>query len=133
MIEVLRRDYARELSAWDPGDPGLRAVLCEGMARAAGYRTGVRCRWLMGDFRHLLEVLRGSPIGYPGKYPGRLKTLINFLLPHPGTYHDNFALRDPLPEVGDWLDFALRRVPGEIKKRKAAREELHVQRGYSHS
>src|SRR5207253_3587624 len=31
------------------------------------YRAGVRCRWLLGDFRHLLEVMRGKPAGFPGE------------------------------------------------------------------
>jgi hypothetical protein len=32
----------------------------------------------------------------------------------PGARHDNFMLRDPLPELGDWLDFALRRLPARL-------------------
>ncbi len=79
-------------------------------------RPGVRCRWLLGDFRHLIEVLRGKPRGYPLPFPGRLRTLFRFLLPVPGTYHDNFQWHDPLPEMGDWLDFLLRRVPRVLAK-----------------
>lgn len=69
------------------------------------FRTGVSCRWLLGDFRHLAEVWRGAPPGYPRTYPGRLQTLFSVLTPAPGTFHDNFQLRDPMPEVGDWLSF----------------------------
>jgi predicted ATP-grasp superfamily ATP-dependent carboligase len=72
------------------------------------YHTGVRCRWLLGDFRHLLEVWRGAPAGYPAPYPGRLSTLLAVLTPTPGTYHDLFQWRDPLPELGDWLNFGQR-------------------------
>lgn len=86
------------------------------------YREGVRCRWLLGDFRHLGAVWRGIPRGYSGKYPGRLRTTLDFLTPVPGTYHDNFELRDPLPELGDWLDFFFRRIPAELKKRRSQRE-----------
>ena len=68
------------------------------------YRTGVRCRWFLGDFRHLLEVWRGAPAGYPAPYPGRLSTLLAVLTPTPGTYHDLFQWRDPLPELGDWIN-----------------------------
>jgi predicted ATP-grasp superfamily ATP-dependent carboligase len=96
------------------------------------YRVGVRCRWLLGDFRHLIEVWRGAPRGYPGKYPGRLKTTVSVLMPRAGTYHDNFKISDPLPEIGDWLDFALRRIPAQIKK-KNSRKGLRVERRYSHS
>ncbi|HYM75131.1 MAG TPA: ATP-grasp domain-containing protein [Candidatus Dormibacteraeota bacterium] len=73
------------------------------------YRTGISSRWLLGDFRHLLEVWRGKPEGYPRPYPGRLRTLMAVLTPTPGMFHDNFQWRDPLPEFGDWLNF-LKRV-----------------------
>ena len=75
------------------------------------YRTGVRCRWWLGDFRHLLHVWQGAPRGYPARFPGRLATLGRFLTPHRGTVHDNFEWSDPLPELGDWLHFFARRVP----------------------
>lgn len=68
------------------------------------YRSGVRCRWLLGDARHLVEVWKGSPPGYPGTYPGRMRTLQQVLTPVPGTYHDLFQWRDPGPELGDWLN-----------------------------
>jgi len=67
------------------------------------YRRGVRCRWLAGDLRHLIEVWKGPPIGYPGPYPGRMQTLLDVLTPVPGTYHDLFQWRDPLPELADWV------------------------------
>jgi predicted ATP-grasp superfamily ATP-dependent carboligase len=72
------------------------------------YRAGVRCRWFLGDVRHLSEVWRGAPRGFPGKYPGRLRTLASVLTPVPGTVHDLFTWKDPLPELGDWLDFGRR-------------------------
>jgi predicted ATP-grasp superfamily ATP-dependent carboligase len=75
------------------------------------YQVGVRCRWLLGDFRHLIEVWRGAPTGYPGVFPSRLSTLAAVLKPVRGTYHDNFTWNDPMPELGDWLHFALRKLP----------------------
>lgn len=96
-----------------------------------GYRVGVRCRWFLGDFRHLIEVLRGAPRGYPGRFPSRIRTLGEFLLPVRGMFHDNFRWNDPLPEVGDWLDFFLRRLPAGLKKRTSDSKELHVQSRYS--
>ncbi len=92
-----------------------------------GYRTGVRCRWFLGDFRHLIEVWRGAPAGYPARFPGRLRTLTQFLLPVAGTYHDNFMWRDPLPELGDWLDFFTRRIPAQFKKKSTAEKGVHAQ------
>ncbi|MGB8732938.1 MAG: ATP-grasp domain-containing protein [Candidatus Sulfotelmatobacter sp.] len=69
------------------------------------YKVGLRCRWLVGDFRHLVEVWRGRPPGYPGNFPRRLPTLLAELTPKPGTLHDNFMWQDPLPELGDWIRF----------------------------
>jgi predicted ATP-grasp superfamily ATP-dependent carboligase len=67
------------------------------------YRIGIRCRWLVGDLRHLVGVWRGAPAGFPGEFPKRLQTLLSELTPRPGTFHDNFMWQDPLPELGDWL------------------------------
>jgi predicted ATP-grasp superfamily ATP-dependent carboligase len=72
------------------------------------YREGVRCRWFLGDFRHLVEVWKGAPPGYPRTYPGKLSTLVAEVRPVPGTLHDNFTLDDPLPELGDWMCFVQR-------------------------
>ena len=99
----------------------------------AGYREGVRCRWLLGDFRHLVEVMRGAPRGYAGRFPSRLTALRDFASPARGTYHDNFTLGDPLPELGDWADFLFRRVIRKLAKRAGARKDLNVERRYSHS
>jgi predicted ATP-grasp superfamily ATP-dependent carboligase len=83
------------------------------------YKVGVRCRWLIGDFRHLIEVWKGRPPGYLGFFPGRWSTLLAELTPGPGTFHDNFMLYDPLPELGDWIHFARqilsRDAPQEIQ------------------
>jgi predicted ATP-grasp superfamily ATP-dependent carboligase len=103
------------------------------------YREGVRCRWLLGDCRHLFEVWRGAPAEYPGEYPGRLRTLRDFLIPIRGTFHDNFILRDPLPELGDWLNFVGRKLLPGVKKKSNAKQEattegdLHAQGRRSHS
>ncbi|MCU1304266.1 MAG: hypothetical protein JWQ87_4550 [Candidatus Sulfotelmatobacter sp.] len=85
------------------------------------FKTGVLCRWLLGDCRHLAEVWRGAPPGYPKAYPGRLSTLLAVMTPVPGTFHDNFQWRDPLPELGDWLSF-LERIFEENKKKRRRRE-----------
>lgn len=74
----------------------------------AAARSGVVCRWFLGDFRHAVEVMRGAPEGYPREYPSRWRTMAAVMTPKPGTYHDNFQWRDPLPELGDWLNFVER-------------------------
>jgi predicted ATP-grasp superfamily ATP-dependent carboligase len=90
--------------------PALLAQMAESgdVETQSPARTGVTCRWLLGDFRHLVEVWRGAPIGYPRPYPGRLGTLLAVMTPVPGTFHDNFQWADPLPELGDWLSFMQR-------------------------
>jgi predicted ATP-grasp superfamily ATP-dependent carboligase len=109
--------------------PALLAELAErgDVPVGKGYRMDVRCRWLLGDLRHLIEVWRGAPAGYAGKYPGRLRTTLDFLKPVGGTYHDNFMASDPLPELGDWIDFAFRRVPALFKKRRSHSEMRSVE------
>lgn len=92
------------------------------------YRVGVRCRWFLGDFRHLVEVWRGAPKGYPGVYPSRWRTLAAVLTPVPGTVHDLFSWRDPLPEFADWLHFSQR-----VFKRSGAQKGVHAQGRYSHT
>lgn len=113
--------------------PALSAAMVEhgDVEPRVDYRKGVRCRWLLGDFRHLLEVWRGAPNGFPGLYPKRFGTLMNFMIPVKGTYHDNFMEDDPMPELGDWLDFALRRIPGRLGKKSTVQKDVNVQRGYS--
>ncbi|MGA8538648.1 MAG: ATP-grasp domain-containing protein [Terriglobales bacterium] len=90
--------------------PALLAHMAEhgDVPPAKSYRSGVRCRWFLGDFRHLIEVWKGPPPGYPGPYPGRFRTLASVLTPVRGTVHDMFRWNDPLPELGDWLNFGRR-------------------------
>jgi hypothetical protein len=97
--------------------PAMLAELAEhgDVTPQAPYRVGVRCRWLLGDARHLAAVLAGPPEGYTGVWPKPFATLLEFLRPVPGTHHDNFQLTDPLPEVGDWVDFLGRRVPRRLR------------------
>jgi predicted ATP-grasp superfamily ATP-dependent carboligase len=85
--------------------PALLANMAEkgDIKASSGYSYGVRCRWILGDFRHLMEVLKGPPEGYPGTYPGKFRTLLNVFTPVPGTCHDLFQWSDPLPELGDWI------------------------------
>lgn len=100
---------------------GLAALARDGdVAALPPARLGVRCRWLLGDARHLAAVWKGRPAGFPGAFPGRLATTMSFVTPRPGTYHDNFSLGDPLPELGDWLHFFGRRVPAWLRRHEGA-------------
>jgi len=90
--------------------PARLAELAEkgDIEKMTAYRPGVVCRWFLGDCRHLFEVFRGAPPGYPRQYPNRWRTLAALMTPLRGACHDNFQWRDPLPELGDWLNFAER-------------------------
>ena len=113
--------------------PALLARLVENgdIPVESHYSSNVRCRWLLGDVRHLIEVWRGAPKGYPGAFPGRLRTLFDVIRPVSGTFHDNFNLKDPLPELGDWLDFIGRRLPQVFRKFARSESQLHAQGSYS--
>ena len=95
------------------------------------YRQNVRCRWFLGDFRHLLEVMRGAPAGYPGKLPSRWRTLAHFLTPVRWTYHDNFSSRDPLPEFADWIDFVFRKLPAGLRRNAGKTKVADAESRYS--
>lgn len=99
--------------------------------RQQGYAEGVRCRWFLGDLRHLIEVWRGAPKGYAGPFPERWPTLRSFLRPVSGTFHDNFRWSDPLPELGDWIDFISHKIPHHLKNADGSRSRLGVQGNYS--
>jgi predicted ATP-grasp superfamily ATP-dependent carboligase len=105
----------------------LAELAAEASVRSApvSYRQGVRCRWWLGDVRHLVEVMRGAPPSYPGRFPSRLTTLLQFTVPRRGTYHDNFEWSDPLPELGDWIHFLVRRLPAYARP-APARETQHA-------
>jgi predicted ATP-grasp superfamily ATP-dependent carboligase len=110
--------------------PALLAQMAEhgDVNPVLNYRVGVRCRWFLGDFRHLVEVWRGAPAGYPGAYPSRWKTLAAVVTPVRGTVHDLFCWKDPLPEFADWLHFSQR-----VFKRSGAEKGVHAQGRYSHT
>jgi predicted ATP-grasp superfamily ATP-dependent carboligase len=99
--------------------PALLAQLAEhgDCDHVTTYRAGVRCRWLLGDARHVAAVMVGPPADFPGDFPRRIPTLLSVLRPVPGMRHDNFTIDDPLPGVGDWLHFFLRRLPAAARAR----------------
>ena len=89
------------------------------------YKVGVRCRWLAGDVRHLLRVLRGRPAGWTDAFPSRFQSVIDFLRPAGKDLHyDDLWLRDPLPFFVSLAGAALRPPRGrEGARRVAALEE----------
>ena len=83
---------------------------------AAVYREGVTVRWLWGDVKRLLYILKGRPPGFPGPYPSRLQGLRELVARQPaGTRSETWDPRDPLPALGEWVsglrELAARAVP----------------------
>ncbi len=81
------------------------------------YLPNVHSRWILGDVRHVLAVLKGKPIGFPGRFPGRVETLSSLAAGLRTDRFDNFERVDPFPELGDWIS-ALRKVLREFASRK---------------
>lgn len=72
------------------------------------YATGVKSRWLIGDLRHLIEVLRGRPRGWSDRFPTRGEALLDLLRSFNRDMHyDELWAGDPLPFIGDILDLFL--------------------------
>lgn len=100
--------------------PSLLLEMAQGKPVAeAPYQDGLLCRWFLGDCRHLFEVLRGAPAGWPGPFPRRLPTLATFLKSPGGRMvYDTFRRDDPLPELIEWLHFVFAKLPGRLGKPK---------------
>ncbi len=85
----------------------LRTLSGEHVPESEQYRTGVTLRWLWGDFKRLLHVLRGPPAGFPGTYPSRWEGLKEFFGRQPrDTRMEVWDRRDPWPAVAEWLQGA---------------------------
>jgi hypothetical protein len=83
-------------------------ALGETVSEPSGYRTGVRSRWLWGDFDHLLAVVRGrGPGATPPTVRARVAAVGRFMLPwRPGDRLEVLRLADPLPfarESVEWF------------------------------
>lgn len=97
------------------------------------YRTDVTLRWLWGDIKRLLTILKGRPAGYPGAYPARLTGLWELMQRQPpGTRLEAWRADDPWPALGEWVQglwelLELSRAPGKhriVPDRRAAHSPL---------
>jgi hypothetical protein len=71
----------------------------------APYRVGVTVRWLWGDVKRLLHILRGRPAGYPGPFPTLWQGLAELFGPQPrGTRLEVWDRADPWPALGEWVE-----------------------------
>jgi predicted ATP-grasp superfamily ATP-dependent carboligase len=88
------------------------------------YRPGVRARWLAGDFKQLLAVLRGRPTGWVEDYPPRLGSLMEFLrLNEKDVHYDDLWRSDPWPFFAGLAGACLQRLPELVWRRRARSEE----------
>jgi predicted ATP-grasp superfamily ATP-dependent carboligase len=74
------------------------------------YRHGVRSRWLLGDFDHLLARVRRSRryLALPDDAPGRLRACLDFLTGFAGR-EEVLRPSDPRPALREALDWLRRR------------------------
>jgi predicted ATP-grasp superfamily ATP-dependent carboligase len=85
--------------------PRVWVELLEGkrVEPVGGYAEGVTLRWLWGDVKRLLTILKGRPAGYPGPYPTRLQGLAElFQRQPPGTRLEVWNRDDRWPALGEW-------------------------------
>jgi predicted ATP-grasp superfamily ATP-dependent carboligase len=99
----------------------LHALASEGESpECFEYRAGVRSRWLAGDGKHLVEVLRGRPAGWADRYPARLRTLVDFMkFGGRDLHYDDVWLSDPLPFLAEVGGAILRCLPERPSPRPA--------------
>jgi hypothetical protein len=85
--------------------PRAWAELLEGkpVAPVSEYASGVTLRWLWGDVKRLLTILKGRPPGFPQAYPTRLEGVAELFRRQPeGTRLEAWNRDDPGPAVGEW-------------------------------
>ncbi len=113
LMEINGRFWGSLQLAVDAGVdfPALLIDLSQGESPPlpAGYRSGVRSRWWLGDVDHLLARFRrtAADLALPPGAPGRLRSVLDFLtLWRPGDRSEIFRWDDPAPawrELRLWL------------------------------
>ena len=81
----------------------VRLLQGEAVQASHHYALGVTVRWLWGDVKRLLHILRGRPPGYTGKFASAWQGLRDLLGAQPaGTRIETWHRGDPWPAVGEW-------------------------------
>lgn len=76
----------------------------EEVAPREAYADGVTLRWLWGDVKRFLFILRGAPRGYVGEYPTVSEGLRELFGRQPaGTILEAYRADDRWPAVGEWV------------------------------
>ena len=76
----------------------------EAVRASTRYEEGLTLRWLWGDVKRMIWIMRGAPAGYPGAYPTVRQGLGELLGRQPaGTRLEMWRRGDPLPAIGEWV------------------------------
>jgi predicted ATP-grasp superfamily ATP-dependent carboligase len=68
------------------------------------YAEGVTLRWVWGDLKRFMRIVRGAPQGYPGKYPTVMQGIKELFGPQPaGTRLEMWRADDMRPGLGEWV------------------------------
>jgi predicted ATP-grasp superfamily ATP-dependent carboligase/CelD/BcsL family acetyltransferase involved in cellulose biosynthesis len=74
----------------------------ESVAPVHNYTEGLTLRWMWGDIKRLMFIIRGAPVGYPGSFPGIGQGLNELLGKQPaGTVKEVWRRDDWWPGVGE--------------------------------
>lgn len=74
----------------------------EPVAPVHNYTEGLTLRWMWGDIKRLMFIMRGAPAGYPGAFPGISQGLKELLGKQPaGTIKEVWRRDDWWPGVGE--------------------------------
>lgn len=106
LMEVNGRFWGSLQLAIDSGVdfPRLWVSLLKGNKPQAApeYSEGIALRWLWGDLKRFVWILRGAPRGFPGAYPTIRQGVYELLGPQPlGTRLEIWRTNDPLPIAGE--------------------------------
>jgi predicted ATP-grasp superfamily ATP-dependent carboligase len=82
----------------------MRILQGETVEPCDDYALGVTLRWLWGDVKRLIHIVRGPPAGYTGTFPSVRQGLRDLLGPQPpGTRIETWSRADPWPALGEWV------------------------------
>jgi predicted ATP-grasp superfamily ATP-dependent carboligase len=82
----------------------VRLLCGRTVGTAPGYREDVTLRWLWGDVKRLIYIMRGPPAGYPESYPRVWDGLRELLGRQPaGTRIETWDRNDRWPAVAEWV------------------------------
>jgi hypothetical protein len=80
------------------------AILSDEDVECPDYQAGVTLRWLWGDFKRFLYILKRRPPGYRQPFPSALQGIKELCGRQPRkTRSEMWDARDPMPGIGEWV------------------------------